>query len=400
MDNRILAATPETANQIAEAYNSFFTESQTEVNEARRLARPSDPTITGDTAIIPIRGVLTYDYDFFTWMLGGTAYSHLLYGIAKAEENSEVKRIIFDINSPGGFFDGVIAVSDAISQTKKETIAYVSGSAASAAYWLASSADEIVASRGSFVGSIGVYAAMVDDTKRQEKEGVKQWIIVSSNAPYKVPDVSTKEGREEIQRNVNKVEDMFINDIANNRGVDPDTVRQTYGQGRTLLADEALSAGMVDRIQAFNDLFRTENTTMEGLMDFKEMTLEQLSAERPDLVKTLREEGLNAGLSAGAEAERNRLSALNELIGLECADEIVKNAIADGTTTAETASIAILKAQRDQKKVVLQDMQADAQELEAVRTDSAAEGNDEDLRAKNDAEKLVKLMGIEKKEGK
>lgn len=56
-------------------------------------------------------------------------------------------------------------------------MAVSSGMAASAAYYLASQADEIVVSNSSGAGSVGVYVAHIDASEYEKNIGIKTTLI-------------------------------------------------------------------------------------------------------------------------------------------------------------------------------------------------------------------------------
>lgn len=81
-----------------------------------------------------------------------------------------------------------------------------------------------------------------------------------------------------------------------------------------------------------------------------EMTIEALKAQHPEIAKAITEEGRVAGFAEGkkegALEEKKRIVSLEELRGVRCSEEIIKNAIEDGDTV-EKASVAILKKQQE-----------------------------------------------------
>ena len=95
------------------------------------------------------------------------------------------------LDSPGGQVSGINAFADIVAAgtKKKYTTAFVAGSAASAAYWIASAASEIAMEGTGMVGSIGVVAAI--PVQVAPDGGGDIWIeIVSSNTLNKRPDSS------------------------------------------------------------------------------------------------------------------------------------------------------------------------------------------------------------------
>ncbi len=341
------------------------------------------------TAIIDINGVLTPNYTFMTWLMGGTAYSQILLAIDQAEHDESVDSVIFDFDTGGGAVNGVEAVGIAIKQMKKPNVGFVRGTAASAGYYLASATSKLYGLEMSEVGSVGVVISVVDTTERDKKEGVKRYEITSKNAPEKRPDISKKSGREILQKRVDDTEDVLISHIATNRGVTSDTVRSDFGHGGMMLFAEAIEANMVDDIKNF-DLVRAEiSQIMENDMEMKDLSLELLRAERHDLVEAILEDGKKEG----ATAERDRLSALDSLKGsVEEANKIIDEAKADGRSATDI-TLDVLKAERTHVQKIATDasvdLEADAKKMAVV---SVSEAPDPDEAAELAAE-LEKFRG-------
>ena len=249
----------------------------------------------GDTAQININGVLSKEP---SWMLryfggGNTAYSEIISAINEAERDPNIDTVIFSIDSPGGMTSGLTQAMDAIHDMTKPSKSIVSGMAASAAYGLASQTGEIEASdRGATFGSIGVKVSYYAD------ESVID--ITSSNAPEKAPDVTTDEGKKIVQKWLDQVEAVFIEDIAQGRNVTTDKVKSDFGQGGVFLAKEALSRGMIDTIST-----ETRSQTNPGAetitQEAKSMNLQELKAKHPETYA--------AAVAEGRAEEKDRVSA-------------------------------------------------------------------------------------------
>lgn len=198
----------------------------------------------GDVAEIVIQGALTPKPDWYAyWMCGGnTTYPEIIQALALAHADMGIKRIVLNISSPGGYVDGLfdcLAALDACSKPK-ETIASM---ADSAAYAIACLGGKITArNKASEFGSVGVCTTYV------RYDGVNIYDIVSSNAPNKRPDPSTKEGQAVIREGLDAIEELFIDTIVRGRGTTTKDVTKNYGQGAVLLATAALGVGMIDAI--------------------------------------------------------------------------------------------------------------------------------------------------------
>jgi len=142
--------------------------------------------------------------------------------IQEADNNTNIHGILLVIDSPGGTVAGTEELGDIIRDTKKPIVAFVDDCAASAAYWLASQCDEIIANNTTaMVGSIGVITSFMDAQPALEKLGYKFHTIT---APQSTDKVKTWEqlraGKyEEYKENVLRIHaDQFINTVKAGRG--------------------------------------------------------------------------------------------------------------------------------------------------------------------------------------
>lgn len=230
----------------------------TEVQAAIAALRQQNPrALNGNVYVIPIQGVITHRANIFTAMFCGTSCEWVSQELDKAMADPAVSRILFDVDSPGGFVGGTPELADKIMEIRdtKPVTAVANTQAASGAYWLASQATEFVASPSAEVGSIGVFTLHVDQSKNLEMQGVKPTYIKAGKYktegnPY---EPLSDEAREAIQSRVDTYYDMFIKAVARGRGTDVSSVRSGFGQGRVLPAKDALSAGMIDRVMTLED---------------------------------------------------------------------------------------------------------------------------------------------------
>lgn len=219
---------------------------------AQRLPGTSRAFVIDGVAIIPITGPIFPRANMMTEMSGATSVSTLTEDYRTALSNPEIGAIILQIDSPGGAVSGINALADVVlaGQKKKYTMAYVSGAAASAAYWIASSASEIALERTGIVGSIGVVSA-VPAQVAPDRDGEMVVEIVSSNAPKKRPDPLSDAGRADIVGMLDAIESQFIADVARGRRVSTDKVKSDFGQGGVRVGADAVKAGMADKVQSY-----------------------------------------------------------------------------------------------------------------------------------------------------
>ena len=219
--------------------------------EGRRVSQVAKSP--GNIAVIPVRGVISNRMSLMSDLsqLGASA-EQIEQKILAAYNDDTVKAIVLDVDSPGGAAAGTPELANTIRSLRgdKPIIAQVNALSASAAYWIASAADEIVSVPSGQIGSIGVITIHEDISAMLENEGVKETVITSSKYkgegnPY---EPLSDEAREYTQSIVDEYDSMFVKAVAEGRGVKAADVKANYGQGRLLTAQNALSIGMIDRI--------------------------------------------------------------------------------------------------------------------------------------------------------
>lgn len=209
----------------------------------------------GDIAVIPVRGVISNRASMIEDLSVGMGASaeRIEQNIRAAFDDRDVKAIVLDVDSPGGAAAGTPELGAAIRSLRggdKPIVAQVNGLCASAAYWIASGCDEVVATESSQVGSIGVITVHEEVSRMLEEQGIKKTTISAgkhkaAGNPFEPLD---DEARANIQSMIDSYYSMFLSAVAEGRGTDKETVRAEYGQGRVLMAADAKRKNMIDRI--------------------------------------------------------------------------------------------------------------------------------------------------------
>lgn len=225
-----------------------------------RLDGTAGATVRDGAAVVPVLGAIYPRANMVNESTGGAALNSVMRDFRVAQASPNVERIVMLFDTPGGVVSGLSEAAEAIRAATKPVTAYVTGIAASAGYWLASQASEIVLEEAASVGSIGVIASM----QRQVQpgaDGSMAYEVVSTNAPYKRPDPATEEGRAALQAQVDALEAVFIGAVAKGRGVSTSTVRAQFGRGAMVAAKEAVERGMADRIGTLESVLQTRRRT-------------------------------------------------------------------------------------------------------------------------------------------
>lgn len=143
------------------------------------------PYIQNGVGIVPIAGPIGKGISPLEKMMGAVDVNDISAAVDLFAADPAVEKIAFHVSSPGGTVTGVEELANKIRDLSKPTMAYTDTEMASAAYWLGSQADRVVASPSATVGSVGVYMAIPDMSKLYESSGVRMVVIKSSGSPLK-----------------------------------------------------------------------------------------------------------------------------------------------------------------------------------------------------------------------
>lgn len=211
-------------------------------------------------AVVPIRGTIAHRMGAMDESSGGASTERISAMLRQVMADASIGTVVLDVDSPGGTVRGVQELAAEIFEMRgrgtKRFVAVVNGLAASAAYWLASQADEIVSIPSGMAGAIGVFFPHQDVSQALEKEGVK--ITLVSAGKHKVDGMPfqplSDEHKAHLQAQVDATYAQFVKDIARGRGVSVADVKNGYGEGRVLSAKDAKAAGLIDRIATMEEV--------------------------------------------------------------------------------------------------------------------------------------------------
>jgi signal peptide peptidase SppA len=217
--------------------------------------------VAGNVAVIPVRGVVTPRRMEFYEQYGLTTSVDTIRAQLSAARGAEgVAKILMVYDTPGGGTFGVdeLAAEIAAAAAEKPVTAHVEYMAASAGYWLAAQASQIVASPSALVGSIGVYMTHVDDTGWREQMGVAvEYISAGRDKLLGAHGPLTDGAREYLQGLVDQTYADFVGAVARGRGVSKSVAAgDQFGAGRVVTPRDALAAGMIDRVATLQDTIK------------------------------------------------------------------------------------------------------------------------------------------------
>ncbi|HEY3898936.1 MAG TPA: S49 family peptidase [Chthoniobacter sp.] len=227
--------------------------------EAARADKWADAVleIDGSNASIHIDGAI--DKNLSTWdraCFDACDLNDVDRALARVSSDKSIKNVLLCINSPGGSVNGVpeTAARVAALAQQKNVFAYVDGMACSAAYWIAAAADQILATPSSMTGSIGVYLALLDQSRWLENEGlhvetIKSGTLKAAGASWKP---LTDDERAHFQSMVDEIGVMFRGAVREKRpGIDDDTMQGQAFFGASGLQAKLVDAHVADRAAAF-----------------------------------------------------------------------------------------------------------------------------------------------------
>jgi len=177
--------------------------------------------------------------------------SEVVRALDEARDNPRIKGVMLVADSPGGAVAPSIEVAYAVKRLEaaKPVIVYAKGVLASGSYYASIWADEIVANPGAMVGSIGIIMQGTDLQGLMEKLGVKPQVVKAGK--YKQAGTSdrtwTPYERAEIEKVVQDTYTMFVQDVAEARGLDPEK-SAVYADAHIFTARQAKAVGLIDSI--------------------------------------------------------------------------------------------------------------------------------------------------------
>lgn len=284
----------------------------------------------GSTAILSVKGPMVNSDSPYLKAFGVVGYPQLKRDLMAAAADPAVNHILLDIHSGGGQVAGIEDVSATIKKIDgeiKPITAHTSGSMYSAAYWVGSSARAVHATRTAGVGSIGVITTHYSYAKQLANDGVEATVIRAGKYKALASPVEplSEEAKAQITGQLDALYGMFVQHVADNRGVSYATADSTMAQGREFLGEQAKVAGLIDSVASLDSLLSTLQTE---------------KIDNGNLLRNnhLRQQGVSH-MSAEAQADASTQS--ND----ETTAENTAETTAAATETGQTAVVAMLQGQ-------------------------------------------------------
>lgn len=287
----------------------------------------------GGTAIVPAIGTFVQRGAFMDALSGLENYGAIAARLEAALADPDVRRIALEIDSPGGEANGIAELADRVraAGSRKRLWAVANEAAYSAAYWLASAAERVYVPVTGGVGSIGVVALHVDQSKRDSMQGLVFTYVTAGARKVEMSGHRplTDSGRTWLQAEVDRIYELFAGAVAVGRGITAEQARAT--EAALLSPPAALEGKFIDGIATLaetvamlesggtivvpgagvsanalpTEVLMTEKTTAPAANPAApEPAITQQDLERA------RAEGRAEGIEAGAAAEHARVTGI------------------------------------------------------------------------------------------
>ncbi len=230
---------------------------------------PYNLDIQGNVGVITTKGPLMNIDSSLARYFGITTYADIRRAFIAAAEHPDVQAIAHVIGSGGGAVAGLDDTSQlimSIDQRVKPVLTYTGDTMASAALWLGVSSREVHAARMSAVGSIGIIATYVEQSKAMKDAGLG--VTVLRAGKYKAlmhpMEPHTDAGIQQAQEQLQASYDVFISHVADRRKVNVETADNTMGQGRMFFGQQAVQVGLVDSITTYDRFIGSVSAMMSA----------------------------------------------------------------------------------------------------------------------------------------
>lgn len=137
--------------------------------------------VVNGVAVIPVHGpMFAVKPRIYEWLkVPATGTWNLRDKIVAASNDSRVRAIHFDFDTPGGSIEGLEEAALAIHETDKPTSGHTRGRMCSAGYYLGSQCDRLTASTSAEVGSLGAVVGYTDDSEFYKQMGLKKYVFAT-----------------------------------------------------------------------------------------------------------------------------------------------------------------------------------------------------------------------------
>ena len=179
--------------------------------------------------------------------------------LQQARDDSRVKAIVLEIDSPGGEVTASDAIYSALvkARERKPVVVYMDSLAASGGYYVSCGGKFLMANETTITGSIGVIIQTLNYEQLFNKVGLASVIFKSGKFKDMLNGARpiTPEERELVQSFIMKTYDKFLGIVAKERNLPAELLRNTIADGRILSGKDAFEHKLIDGLGELDDAF-------------------------------------------------------------------------------------------------------------------------------------------------
>src|SRR5213592_2053367 len=212
---------------------------------------------TDKIAVITMRGLISSS---IPGNVSDSMVDDLRAAFQQARDDSRVKAIVLEIDSPGGEVTASDAIYSAVVKTRarKPVVVYMDSLAASGGYYVSCGGKFLMASDTTITGSIGVIIQTLNYEQLFNKVGLASVVFKSGKFKDLLNGARpmTPEERQFVQNFVMKTYDKFLGIVAKERNLPADGLRNSIADGRIFSGKEALENKLIDGVGQIEEIGR------------------------------------------------------------------------------------------------------------------------------------------------
>ena len=242
-------------------------------------------------AVITIDGTIQYD---------GTASSPegLKALLDEAESSPHIKAVMLRVDSGGGVATAGEEMAEYLREFSKPVVVSSASTNASAAYEISSQADYIFTAKSTSIGAIGAAIQITDTSELMDMLGINIQDITSAGSKDSTYGTRplTDEERAYYQDMVDQINEVFIQNVAEGRGMDVEAVR-ALATGLTFTGMDAVENGLADEIGTKEDAI-DKAAELAGMSSYAVVDLMQESDDLSMMLDLLSENDVSSDVVA------------------------------------------------------------------------------------------------------
>jgi protease-4 len=211
---------------------------------------------TDRIAVITMRGLISSS---IPGTVSDSMVDDMRAALQQARDDSRVKAIVLEIDSPGGEVTASDAIYSALVKVRarKPVVVYMDTLAASGGYYVSCGGKFLMASETTITGSIGVIIQTLNYEQLFNKVGLASVVFKSGKFKDMLNGARpiTPEERELVQSFIMKTYDKFLGIVAKERNLPADLLRNTIADGRILSGKDAFEHKLIDGLGELDDAF-------------------------------------------------------------------------------------------------------------------------------------------------